>query len=181
MTKRTWIAAGAAAITLGLSGTAYYVLAVDGMVTTSAVCLPPTSKPEYLAAYANTVVIGTITAPARYVPDASNPNTGVAVSTLNIEKTLKGTASGTLTVAQSVARTSTGTYTTREPLYQPLTKDGRYAVAVLDSTQEGGRWVWGAEAAAAPAGDDRWTAAVANAHLPETTCDDTITETTTPQ
>ncbi|MFE5710607.1 hypothetical protein ACFQ7J_07250 [Streptomyces sp. NPDC056501] len=128
-------------------------------------CLPPTSKPEYLAAYAPTVVIGTITDPARYVPD---PNTGVAVST-----------SGTLTVAQSVART--GTYTTREPLYQPLTKDGRYAVAVLDSTQEGGRWVWGAEAAAAPAGDDRWTAAVANAHLPETTCVDTITETSAPR
>ncbi|RSS57471.1 hypothetical protein [Streptomyces sp. WAC01280] len=180
MTKRTWVAAGAAALTLGLSVTAYYVLAA-GTVTTSAVCVPPTSKPEYLAAYANTVVIGTITDPARYVPDASDPNTGVAVSTLHIEKTLKGTASGSLTVAQSVARTSTGTYTTREQLYQPLTQDGRYAVAVLDTMQEGGRWVWGAEAATSPAGDDRWTAAVANAHLPEITCDDTITETTAPQ
>ncbi|MFI0990429.1 hypothetical protein [Streptomyces exfoliatus] len=80
-----------------------------------------------------------------------------------------------------MTRSSTGTYTTREQLYQPLTEDGRYAVAVLDSTQEGGRWVWGAEAAEAPADDTRWTAAVANAHLPETTCDDTITDATPPQ
>ncbi|WP_405851221.1 hypothetical protein OG361_00350 [Streptomyces sp. NBC_00090] len=43
MTQRTWITAGTAAIALGLSGTAYYVLAADATVTTSAVlCVPPT-------------------------------------------------------------------------------------------------------------------------------------------
>ncbi|MFI0990430.1 hypothetical protein [Streptomyces exfoliatus] len=92
MTKRTWITAGAGTLALGLSGTAYYVLADTGAVTTSSVCLPSTSKPEYVAAYAQTVVIGTITGPARYVPDASDPNTGVAVSTLRVDKPLKGTA-----------------------------------------------------------------------------------------
>lgn len=173
MVKHIWIAAAAAAA-LGLSGTAYYLLASDGTQTTSAVCVPPTSKREYVAAYASTVVIGTITGPARYVPDAPDPNTGVAVSTLHVEKTLKGTASGTLAVAQSVVRSSAGTFTTREQLYAPLTETGRYAVAVLDTTQEGGRWVWGAEAAAGPADDDRWASAVSNAHLPEITCDDTV-------
>ncbi|MFE5909579.1 hypothetical protein ACFQ6B_10895 [Streptomyces wedmorensis] len=87
MTKRTWIAAGAASIPLGLSGTAYYVLTADGTVATSAVCLPPTSKPGHLAAYPPTIAIGTITCPARCIPDAADPKTGVAVSALHIEKT----------------------------------------------------------------------------------------------
>ncbi|MGW6396165.1 hypothetical protein ACWFR1_37990 [Streptomyces sp. NPDC055103] len=179
MVKHIWIAAAAAAA-LGLSGTAYYVLGSDGNATTSAVCVPPTDEPEYIAAYASTVVIGTVTGPARYVPDASDPHAGVAVSTLRIEKTLKGTASGTLSVAQSVVRSNAGTFTTREPLYAPLTEDGRYAVAVLDTTEEGGRWVWGSEAAELPAGDDRWTAAVADAYLPESTCVDTVRTPATP-
>ncbi|MGW8356886.1 hypothetical protein [Streptomyces wedmorensis] len=49
---------------------------------------PPTSKPGYLAAYPPTIAIGTITGPARYIPDAADPNADVAVSALHIEKTL---------------------------------------------------------------------------------------------
>ncbi|MGW5782223.1 hypothetical protein [Streptomyces sp. NPDC003863] len=175
MPKRTWIvAAGAAVLTLGLSGTAYYLHAADGELITSSVCAPPVSKPEYVAAFASTVVIGTVTGPARYVPDAEDPGTGVAISTVSVEKTLKGTAPATLTVAQSVTRTDTGTYATREQLYHPLTEGGRFAIAVTDSTDQGGRWVWGAEGASDSDDDDRWTTAVANAYLPESTCDDTI-------
>ncbi|MFF0476627.1 hypothetical protein [Streptomyces sp. NPDC004284] len=175
MPKRTWIvAAGAAALALGLSGTAYYLHTADTGLITSSVCVPPTSKPEYVAAFASTVVIGTVTSPARYVPDTEDPGTGVAISTVSVERILKGTAPATLTVAQSVTRTSAGTYATREQLYQPLTEGGRFAIAVTDSTDQGGRWVWGAEGASAPADDDRWATAVVNAYLPDTACDDTI-------
>ncbi|MEV7279268.1 hypothetical protein [Streptomyces sp. NPDC093111] len=177
--KRIWITAAAAAAALGVSGAAYYGYNASGEVTVFSLCAPQASTPEYVAAYAPTVVIATVTDRTRYIPDASDPPTGVAVATLRVEKTLKGTAPTDLTVAQSFAKAPDGTYTTHEPLYQSLDPARRYAVAVLDRTEHDGRWVWGADAADSAAADDRWAAAVAaRAIIPESTFDDT--QTTTP-
>ncbi|MEU7738494.1 hypothetical protein AB0B51_36600, partial [Streptomyces griseus] len=107
--------------------------------------------------------------------------TGVQEATLTVEKTLKGPQQRDLDLSQSVTRTAQGTYTTAEPLYQPLVTGQRYAVAVLDRSRDGGRWVWGAEGAPDETADERWTAAVAaKATLPTATCDDTRTMTSAP-
>ncbi|MFI1226162.1 MULTISPECIES: hypothetical protein [unclassified Streptomyces] len=180
MRKRVWITTAAVGLVLA-AGTGAYVLATDGEVAVSSLCAPPASTPEYVAAYAPTVVIGTVTGPTRYTPDTGDPSTGVHLATLTVEKTLKGARQADLDVSQSVTRTAQGTYTTAEPLYQPLVTGQRYAVAVLDRTEGGGRWVWGAERAADATADERWTAAVAaKATLPTATCDDTRTITSTP-
>ncbi|MFI1530818.1 hypothetical protein [Streptomyces griseus] len=180
MRTRIWIAIAAIGL-ISAAGTGAYVLTTDGEVTVSSVCTPPASTPEYIAAYAPTVVIGTVAAPTRFIPDAGDPSTGVQEATVTVEKTLKGTELGDLDLSQSVTRTAQGTYTTTEPLYQPLAAGQRYVVAVLDRTQEGDRWVWGAERAPDATADQRWTAAVAaKAALPTATCDDTRTITTTP-
>ncbi|WP_217230799.1 hypothetical protein [Streptomyces anulatus] len=180
MRKRVWITTAAVGLVLA-AGTATYVLATDGEVTVSSVCAPPASTPEYVAAYAPTVVIGTVTGPTRYTPDTGDPSTGVQEATLTVEKTLKGAQQGDLALSQSVTRTAQGTYTTAEPLYQPLVTGQRYAVAVLDRAQDGGRWVWGAERAPDETADERWASAVAaQAILPTATCDDTRTITSTP-
>ncbi|MDX3488357.1 hypothetical protein [Streptomyces sp. ID05-18] len=180
MYKRVWITTAAVGLVLA-AGIGAYVLATDGEVTVSSLCAPPASTPEYVAAYAPTVVIGTVTGPTRYTPDTGDPSTGVHLATLTVEKTLKGARQADLDVSQSVTRTAQGTYTTAEPLYQPLVTGQRYAVAVLDRTEGGGRWVWGAERAPDAPADQRWTAAVAaKATLPTATCDDTRTITSTP-
>ncbi|MFJ1742525.1 hypothetical protein ACIOG4_28100 [Streptomyces microflavus] len=166
---------------ISAAGAGAYVFTDGGEVTVSAVCTPPASTPEYVAAYAPTVVIGTVTGPTRFIPDAGDPSTGVQEATLTVEKTLKGPQQRDLDLSQSVTRTAQGTYTTAEPLYQPLVTGQRYAVAVLDRAQDGGRWVWGAERAPDETADERWTAAVAaKAILPSATCDDTRTITSTP-
>ncbi|MFD3880691.1 hypothetical protein [Streptomyces microflavus] len=180
MRTRMWIAI-AAVILISAAGTGVYVLAAGGEVTVSSVCTPPASTPEYIAAYATTVVIGTVTAPTRFVPDAGDPSTGVQEATLTVEETLKGPQQHELDLSQSVTRTAQGTYTTAEPLYQPLVTGERYAVAVLDRAEDGGRWVWGAERAPDETADERWAAAVAaKAILPSATCDDTRIITSTP-
>ncbi|MEU5138038.1 hypothetical protein [Streptomyces californicus] len=178
--KRVWTTIAAAGVALA-AGTGTYFLTADGEVTVSSLCTPPASTPEYVAAYAPTVVIATVTAPIRYTPDTKDPSTGVQLATLTIEKTLKGTSPPDLDLLQSVARTTRGTYTTAEPLYQPLVTGQRYVVAVLDRAQDGSRWVWGAERAPDETADERWTAAVAaRTVLPTGTCDDTRTITSTP-
>ncbi|MFF2226956.1 hypothetical protein ACFVV7_26985 [Streptomyces globisporus] len=117
----------------------------------------------------------------RFIPDAGDPSTGVQQTTLTVERTLKGPQQGDLALSQSVTRTAQGTYTTAEGLYQPLVTGQHYAVAVLDRTEGGDRWVWGAERAPDEAADERWVAAVAaKAVLPTATCDDTRTVTSTP-
>ncbi|MDW4918607.1 hypothetical protein [Streptomyces californicus] len=180
MRTRIWIAIAAVGL-ISAAGTGAYVLTTDGEVTVSSVCTPPASTPEYIAAYAPTVVIGTVTAPTRFVPDAGDPSTGVQEATLTVEKTLKGPQQHEFDLSQSVTRTVQGTYTTAEPLYQPLVTGQRYAVAVLDRGQDGGRWVWGAERAPDETADERWTSAVAaKAVLPSATCDDTRTITSPP-
>ncbi|MFD3970279.1 hypothetical protein [Streptomyces cyaneofuscatus] len=180
MRKRSWIITAGVGLALA-AGTGIYVLVADGEVSVSSLCTPPASTPEYVAAYAPTVVIGTVTGPTRYTPDTGDPSTGVQEATLTVEKTLKGPQQRDLGLSQSVTRTAEGTYTTAEPLYQPLATGKRYAVAVLDRAQDGGRWVWGAERAPDETADERWTAAVAaKAILPTATCDDTRTITSTP-
>ncbi|MFE7453002.1 hypothetical protein [Streptomyces griseus] len=180
MRKRSWIITAAVGLVFA-TATGTYVLVTDGEVAVSSLCTPPASTPEYVAAYAPTVVVGTVTGPTRYTPDTGDPSTGVHVATLTVEKTLKGPQQRDLDLSQSVTRTAQGTYTTAEPLYQPLVTGQRYAVAVLDRTQDGGRWVWGAERAPDEAADERWTAAVdARAILPTATCDDTRTITAPP-
>ncbi|MFJ1954526.1 hypothetical protein ACIOGT_25235 [Streptomyces microflavus] len=180
MRTKVWITIAAVGLVLA-AGTGAYVLATDGQDTVSSLCTPPASTPEYVAAYAPTVVIGTVTAPTRFTPDAGDPSTGVQETTLTVERTLKGPQQGDLALSQSVTRTAQGTYTTAEPLYQPLVTGQRYAVAVLDRTEGGGRWVWGAERAPDEAADERWvTAVAAKAVLPTATCDDTRTVTSTP-
>lgn len=104
------------------------------------------------------------------------------VATLTVERTLKGSAQGDIDLHQAVSRTAQGAYTTAEPLYRPLATGQRYAVAVLDRTEDGDRWVWGAERAPESRIDQRWSAAVAaKAVLPTATCDDTRTITSTPK
>ncbi|RPK54606.1 hypothetical protein EES43_28960 [Streptomyces sp. ADI96-02] len=180
MRKRAWITAAAAGLVLTAT-TGAYLLTNDGDVTVSSVCAPPAGTPEYVAAYAPTVVIGTVTGPTRYIPDADDPSTGVQVATLTVEKTLKGSSQSDMDLSQAVSRTAQGTYTTAEPLYQPLVTGQRYAVAVLDRTESSGRWVWGAERTPDGQTDDRWAAAVAaKAVLPTAACDDTLTLTSTP-
>lgn len=180
MRKRSWITTAAVGLVLA-AGTGAYVLTADGEITVSSLCTPPASTPEYIAAYAPTVVIGTVTGPTRYTPDTGDPSTGVHIATLTVEKTLKGPQQRNLDLSQSVNRSPQGTYTTAEPLYQPLVTGQRYAVAVLDRAQDGGRWVWGAERALDETADERWTAAVAaKTILPTATCDDTRTLTSTP-
>ncbi|MFE1362678.1 hypothetical protein ACFW84_00305 [Streptomyces anulatus] len=117
----------------------------DGEVIVSSVCTPPATTPEYVAAYAPSVVIGTVT--TRYIPDTGGPSTGVQVAALTGWRTLKGSAQGDIDLHQAVSRTAQGTYTTAEPLYQPLATGQRYTAAVLDRTEDGDRWVWGAERA----------------------------------
>lgn len=180
MRKRVWITAATVGLALA-AGTGTYVLTADGEVTVSSLCTPPASTPEYVAAYAPTVVIGTVTGPTRYTPDTGDPSTGVQEATLTVEKTLKGPQQRDLDLSQSVTRTAQGAYTTAEPLYQPLVTGKRYAVAVLDRAQDGGRWVWGAERAPDETADERWASAVAaEAILPSATCDDTRIITSTP-
>ncbi|WP_326682138.1 hypothetical protein [Streptomyces sp. NBC_01237] len=180
MRKHAWITAVSAGLALTAAAGTYAAL-TDGEVTVSSLCAPLASTPEYVAAHAPTVVIGTVTGPTRYTPDTADPATGVQVVTLTVEKTLKGSTQDTLTLAQSVTRTAQHTYTTDEPVYQPLTSGRRYAVAVLDQVESGGRWVWGAERATGAADDDRWADAVAaKVVLPTGTCDDTSTITSTP-
>ncbi|WP_405196271.1 hypothetical protein [Streptomyces anulatus] len=180
MRKRSWIITAGVGLALA-AGTGTYVLVAGGEVSVSSLCTPPASTPEYVAAYAPTVVIGTVTGPTHYTPDTGDPSTGVQEATLTVEKTLKGPQQRDLDLSQSVTRTAQGTYTTAEPLYQPLVTGQRYAVAVLDRAQDGGRWVWGAERAPDETADERWTAAVvAKAILPIATCDDTRTITSTP-
>ncbi|MEW5541448.1 hypothetical protein AB1339_27815 [Streptomyces cyaneofuscatus] len=180
MRTKLWITIAAFGLVLA-AGTGAYVLATDGEVTVSSLCTPPASTAEYVAAYAPTVVIGTVSGPTRFISDAGDPSTGVQEATLTVEKTLKGPQQGDLDLSQSVTRTAQGTYTTAEPLYQPLVTGQRYAVAVLDRAQDGGRWVWGAERAPDETADERWTAAVAaKAILPTANCDDTRTVTSTP-
>lgn len=180
MSKRSWITTATIGLVLA-AGTGAYILTADGEIIVSSMCTPPASTPEYVSAYAPTVVIGTVTGPTRYTPDTGDPSTGVQEATLIVEKTLKGPQQRDLDLSQSVTRTAQGTYTTAEPLYQPLVTGQRYAVAVLDRTQDGGRWVWGAERAPDETADERWTAAVAaQTILPTATCDDTRTITATP-
>ncbi|WP_274036498.1 hypothetical protein [Streptomyces sp. MMBL 11-1] len=180
MRKRYWIITAAVGLVLAAS-TGTYVLVDDGEVSVSSLCTPPTDTPEYVAAYAPTVVIGTVTGPTRYIPDAGDPSTGVQEATLTVEKTLKGPQQRDLDLSQSVTRTAQGTYTTAELLYQPLVTGQRYAVAVLDRAENGGRWVWGAERAPDETADERWASAVAaKAILPSAACDDTRIITSTP-
>ncbi|MEE1735043.1 hypothetical protein PUR49_00460 [Streptomyces sp. BE147] len=180
MHKPAWIAAVTTALALAATAGAY-VLLDDGEVTVSSLCTPPASTPEHVAAFADTVVIGTVTGPTHYTPNDTGSTAGVQVTTLTVEHTLKGTAHDSLTVAQAVTRTAQDTYTTTEPVYQPLTTGQRYAVALLDRTEGDSRWVWGAEHAVGEAADKRWTKAVAaNVNLPTGICDDTSTITTTP-
>ncbi|MFF2226951.1 hypothetical protein ACFVV7_26960 [Streptomyces globisporus] len=180
MRTRIWIAIAAVCL-ISAAGAGAYVLTAGGEVTVSSVCTPPASTPEYIAAYAPTVVIGTVTGPTRFIPDTGDPSTGVQEATLTVEKILKGPQQGDLALSQSVTRTAQGTYTTTEHLYQPLVTGQRYAVAVLDRVQDGGRWVWGAERAPDATTDERWAIAVAaKAILPTATCDDTRTITSTP-
>ncbi|MFH8401422.1 hypothetical protein ACH4E9_28840 [Streptomyces anulatus] len=181
MRKRSWISIAAVGLVL-TADTGAYVLTTDGEVTVSSLCTPPATAPEYVTAYAPTIVIGTITGPTRYTPDTGDPSTGVHLATLSVEKTLKGSApQPDLDLSQSVTRTPQGTYTTTEPLYQPLVTGQRHAVAALDRTEGGGRWVWGVERAPDTSTDERWTAAVAaKAILPTATCDDTRTITSAP-
>ncbi|MFF2231622.1 hypothetical protein [Streptomyces anulatus] len=181
MRKRARTLIAAAGLVLA-AGTGTYALMSDGEVIVSSVCTPPATTPEYVAAYAPSVVIGTVTGPTRYIPDTGDPSTGVQVATLTVERTLKGSAQGDIGLRQAVSRTAQGTYTTAEPLYQPLATGQRYAVAVLDRTEDGDRWVWGAERAPEGRIDQRWSAAVAaKAVLPTATCDDTRTITSTPK
>ncbi|MER8199705.1 hypothetical protein ABTY00_38055 [Streptomyces microflavus] len=180
MRTRVWSTIAAVSL-ISAAGTGAYFLTADGEVTVSSVCTPPASTPEFIAAYAPTVVVGTVTGPTRFIPDSGDPSTGVQEATLTVEKTLKGPQQRALDLFQSVTRTAQGAYTTAEPLYQSLVTGQRYAVAVLDRTQDGGRWVWGAERAPDETADERWTSAVAaKASLPTATCDDTHTITSTP-
>ncbi|MFD3798406.1 hypothetical protein [Streptomyces californicus] len=163
----------AAAGLLSMAGAGAYALTADGEVTVASVCAPPAGTPEYVAAYAPTVVIGTV-GPTPFIPDAGDPSTGVQEATFTVERTLKGSQQEDLALSQSVTRTAQGTYTTAERLYQPLVTGRRYAVAVLDRTEDGGRWVWGVERAPDATTDERWANAVAaKAILPTATCDDT--------
>ncbi|WP_326681681.1 hypothetical protein [Streptomyces sp. NBC_01237] len=180
MRKHALIAAVTTVLALAVTAGAY-VLLEDGEITVSSLCAPPASTPEHVAAFADTVVIGTVSGPIRYTPNGADSATGVQVATLTVERTLKGTAQDPLTVAQAVTRTARDTYTTTEPVYQPLITGQRYAVALLDRADAEGRWVWGAERATGAADDDRWADAVAaKVVLPTGTCDDTSTITSTP-
>ncbi|MFD9336654.1 hypothetical protein ACFWBF_19995 [Streptomyces sp. NPDC060028] len=174
--SKLWLTATAAALALAATGAAYYAYDTSGQVTVESLCGPAASTPEDVAAFASTVVIATVADRTRFVPDEGRTDAGVTVSTLAVEKTLKGSAPARLTVTQGTVRAADGTLdTTHEPLHEVLAPGGRYTVAVLDRTREGGRWVWGAEQAPdAAAAESRWRgAASARTVLPEPSCDDT--------
>ncbi|WP_217223563.1 hypothetical protein [Streptomyces anulatus] len=72
MRKRGWIIIAPVGLVLA-AGTGAYVLTADGEVTVSSLCAPPASTPEYVATYAPTVVIGTVTGRTRYTPTPATP------------------------------------------------------------------------------------------------------------
>ncbi|WP_327258275.1 hypothetical protein [Streptomyces sp. NBC_01244] len=173
MAKHMWWGAGAAALAIaGSAGS--YIAFFSGEVHTESLCGTPANTPEQIATHVETLVVGTV-GEQRITPDASG-DSAVSLSTLTVEKSLKGTAPATLNLAQGVVKKPDGTYGTTEALNEALRPGNRYAVGVLAEEREGGgRWVWGAERADGPAADAKWQSAVdAREPLPEATCGDDV-------